>query len=253
MNACSVYWLLRASQLILDYDDRHSDLEHLTSAMTTIHQLERELQKAKERLSTALRALAPKHKGGEWEEYHAANQQVLGLERQIAAIKREEYAESLEFPVRWDVGAPMPHLLVNDYRALLCFLLNEPDPNWDGSYVNVVSVSETNSLALVEFKGCLAAKLGVPNDEVFHGHPLEGKGMEPYRAQLVMNSCWIRELETINSVHQSYNPKHWNDLNHYVFWFHDSTFECVAKSFAVDTYRESMTALLIRMVERLAS
>jgi len=38
-----------------------------------------------------------------------------------------------------------------------------------------------------------------------------------------------------------------------VFWFKDSTFECVAGAFTVTTRRTSMTALLGVMVERLMS
>lgn len=227
----------------------------LPAAMADFPDLDRRLARANDRLATATKALAPKHKGGEWQEYHAANQEVLSFQRQMAAANGDQYAEPLDFPVKWDVGAPLPHLLVNDYRALLSFLIHEPDPAWDGSYVTLKDPSsgQPESLALVEFKDCRSAKLGAPNDEVFHGHPLHGKGMEPYSAQRVVNSAWLRELEKINSVHSRYRPALWRDLNHYVFWFHDTTFECIAASFRVETYRESMKSMLSRMVERLNS
>ena len=61
----------------------------------------------------------------------------------------------------------------------------------------------------------------------------------------------IKDLEAINSVHRMYQPEHWKDLNHYVFWFHDSMFECVAMSFSVETYQESIPEMLTRMTERL--
>jgi hypothetical protein len=218
-----------------------------------VPELEQRLNAANARLTAANKALAPKHKGGEWEEYHAARNAVLDLERQIAAANGEEYAEPLDFPVKWDVGAPLPHLLVNDYRALLAFLLKEPDPNWDGSYMTLKGTQSeaAEPLALVEFDRCLSARLGAPNDEVFEGHPLHGKGMQGYTAQRVINSRWLKELEAINSVHRQYRPDFWRDLHHYVFWFHDSTFECVARSFRVATFRESWKAMLSRMVDRL--
>jgi hypothetical protein len=197
--------------------------------------------------------MAPKHKGGEWEEYWAADKDVLALERQVASAKGEEHAENIDFPVKWDAGAPMPHLFVNDYRALLAFLVHEPDPNWDGTYVTLKSPAseDADPLALVEFEHCVSAKLGAPNDEVFNGHPLNGKGLEAYGVQRVVNSRWLKELEAINSVHHMYRPESWRDLTHYIFWFHDKTFECVAQSFHVETYREPMKALLARMVDRL--
>ncbi|QDU25829.1 hypothetical protein ETAA8_09010 [Anatilimnocola aggregata] len=215
--------------------------------------LERELHIANERLDRAVKALAPKHKGGEREEYDAAHEEVLRLERAMSASRGDEYAETIPFAVKWDTGAPMPQLLVNDYRALLAFLVSEPDPNWDGSYVTVKAASAQlpEPLGLVEFENCVSAKLGAPNDEVIEGHPLNGKGLEPYRAQRVVNSRWLREIEAINSVHRMYRPESWHDLNHYVFWFHDSTFECIARSFRVETHRTSMKELLKVMLERL--
>ena len=180
---------------------------------------------------------------------------VLVLERELAAAKGEEYAVPLDFPVKWDAGCPLPHLLCNDYKALLAFIVRENKPGWDGSSVEIVSGRNEKSrpLALVEFPLCTAAKLGSPNDEVFDGHPLYGRGMDDYTAQRVMNSHWLAEIEAINKVHHCYNPAFWRERNHYVFWFHDTTFECIATSFTVGVYRESMAAMLARMCQRLLS
>jgi hypothetical protein len=116
-------------------------------------------------------------------------EETLRLQRLAAAAKGEEYAETIDFTVRWDFGAPLPHLFVNDSRALLAFFLSP-------------AAAEPESLALVEFKKCEAAKLGSPNDEVLGGHPLDGKGLDFYAAQRVINSRWLAEVERINSVHQ---------------------------------------------------
>jgi hypothetical protein len=184
-----------------------------------------------------------------------ADHEVLRRERLIAAAKGEEYAEPIEFPVMWSAGAPLPHLFVNDDRALLAFLLSEPDPAWDGTYSTAKSpaASEPQPLALVEFESCASAKIGSPNDEVFSGHPLEGKGLEAYAAQRVVNSRWLKEIERINSVHPMHRPSLWRDLQHFIFWFHDSTFECLAKSFTVEVHRVRMRDLLHQMVDRLIS
>ena len=223
--------------------------------MSDIQNLERLLNIAKERFRKATAALAPKHKGGEWEEYRAASKELLSLERNVAAANGEEYAEPCGFPLKWDSGAPMPHLMVNDNRALLAFLLSEPDPSWDGSYVTIKSPADEQPepLGLVEFKLCVSAKLGAPNDEVFVGHPLEGKGREAYGAQRVVNSQWLKETEQINSVHPMYRPNNWRNLNHFIFWFHDSTFECIAESYKVETHQTNMKVLLNMMIERLIS
>jgi hypothetical protein len=215
--------------------------------------LEERLAAAKARRDAAAKALAPRHKGGEWEEFRAAQQAVLVAERELAASRKEEHAVPLDFPVQWSTGAPLPHLLVNDQRALLIFLVHTPDPSWDGSYATMKDPAreDAESLALVEFKRCSSAKLGSPNDEVLEGHPLAGKGLEPYSAQLVKSSRWLAELQTINSVHRGYRPETWSKRNHYVLWFHDKTFECIAEGFDVELYECSIAELLAKACRRL--
>jgi hypothetical protein len=129
-----------------------------------------------DRLERAVQALAPKHKGGELEEFAAAQEALLEAERALAAAQNEPHAVPIEFPVQWDTGAPLPYLLQNDYRTFLVFFLRDVDPEWDGTYVNIRHAynPSPSNLAVVEFKRCICTKIGTPNDEVFHGHPLNG-------------------------------------------------------------------------------
>ncbi len=191
-------------------------------------------------------------KSGEWREAWA---ELLQAERELAASRNEEHAVPLEFPVRWDIGAPLPHLLVNDTHALLMFLVGSIDPAWDGTRVTAKDAASTGAeaLALVEFKRCVSAKLGSPNDEVFKGHRLAGKGLEAYSAQVVRNSKWLAEIEENNRVHTGYRPEAWRRLTHYVFWFHDDTFECIAESFSLEVHTCSFPDLLAEGCRRLVS
>ena len=77
--------------------------------------------------------------------------------------------------------------------------------------------------------------------------------MQGYTAQRVINSRFLKEIEAINSIHRQYQPDYWRTLNHYIFWFHDRTFECIARSFHVETHRESWKAMFVRMVDRLVA
>jgi hypothetical protein len=222
--------------------------------MEKIDEISERLQAAKQRVARARKALAPKHKGGEVEEFRSAQSELLGIERELAAAKGEEYAITIDFPVQWNTGAPCPHVVASEQKVFLIFLLNVPDPNWDGTYVTSVDPAalKTEALGLVEFELCTAFKMGSPNDEVFSGHPLHGKGLEGYRAQEVINSKWLKELEAINRVHPQYNPNSWKDLHHYVFWFHDTTFECVTYwSYKVEVFNESFPEIVARASKRL--
>ena len=221
----------------------------------SVHEIEQRMIVAKERLERAMQAARARLRADEQAEYWAADDAVLVLERELAAAKGDEHVVPLEFPVKWDAGCPLPHLLCNDWKALLTFIVRENKPGSDGSSVEVIGPADDKArpLALVEFTPCIAAKLGSPNDEVFDGHPLQGRGLEAYAAQQVINSRWLAEVEAINKVHHCYNPAFWRERNHYIFWFHDTTFECIAKSFKVEVHRESMAAMLARMCQRLLS
>jgi hypothetical protein len=93
--------------------------------------------------------------------------------------------------------------------------------------------------------------MGTPNDEVLHGHPLDGRGLHVYGAFSVENSCWIKELEAINSVHSQYSPDAWKGVKHFILCFHDSTFECVARGFKVEKWKASLPSMLAEVCRRL--
>jgi len=67
------------------------------------------------------------------------------------ADSKDIVVELAEVP-KPDIGAPTPTLVSDDCHLFLAYYLSEPDPNWDGSYVNVVSrESEGLGIALIEF------------------------------------------------------------------------------------------------------
>ena len=148
-----------------------------------------------------------------------------------------------------DVGAPLPLVLASDYRLLLVYLLQETPEGWDGTQVpRIVSPqSEDMPVAVVEFRHPHAHIFGPPNDEAFSGHPLSERGLSPYGAYIVEDSSWIRALERMNSVHEHHRPERFWRLTHYVFAFHDSTFECAADSFSIVLHRGSMREIVAAM------
>lgn len=218
-------------------------------------ELERLLAAARQRVSGSLASLRGRFGNEAWDAYHRAYADLLTLERRLAAARGEPHATPLDFPVKWDTGAPLPHVICDDGRTFLVFLVSTIDPHWDGTYATVKDPADTapEPLALVEFRRCVSVKLGAPNDEVLSGHPLDGRGLEPYTAQVVVNSPWLAELQRINSVHPGYRPERWTRLNHYVFWFHDSTFECVAEGWSVEVHHESFANMLARACARLTA
>ena len=150
-------------------------------------------------------------------------------------------------------GAPMPIVLADECRVLLAYLVQEREIWQHGPTDRLTSPdSADESAALVEFLLPRAHLFGSPNDEALHGHPLHERGLLPYGAYEVRHSSWVRSLERMNRVHSAHDPARFARLRHYVFTFHDSTFECVAEGLAVSRHDESRQRLLAEMQRRLA-
>ena len=150
------------------------------------------------------------------------------------------------------VGATLPLVLSDEFKILLAYIVQDTPPYWDGSHVRVIDPSTSGEpLALVEFSAYSSFMFGAPNDEAFAGHPLATRGLHPYGAFQIENSSWIRQLEQMNSVHPYHKHERFERLKHFVFAFHDSTFECVATDFTVSEHEGSLESLLHVMRSRL--
>lgn len=154
-------------------------------------------------------------------------------------------AERTDLP-QSSVGAPCPVVLSGEHFLHLAYYLEQREEGWDGLTVRVVGEhSGGEPCALVRFAHAAAHMFGPPNDEAFAGHPLSGRGLEPYAVFEVKNSSWIRTLERMNSVHPCHQPVRFAKYKHFIFAFHDSVFECVAEGFELSVHRGSVSGVLL--------
>ena len=151
------------------------------------------------------------------------------------------------------VGAPLPIILSNEHKLYLAYYLQNTPPDWNGKTVRVEDSETEDYIALVEFEKYESFMFGSPNDEAFHGHPLANRGLEPYTVFEIENSSWLRNLEKMNSVHPYHKPEKFEKLKHFVFAFHDSTFECIAENFNISISKGSIKSVLEEMKEKLHS
>jgi len=146
-------------------------------------------------------------------------------------------------------GAPLPHVFADEGRLLIAYVVNVPDPAFDGR--NPRSVSATTgrqSVAILTADPYLAVQFGPPNDEAIGGHRLHQLGLEPYSAFEVRNSSWTATLEKANRVHPSHMPELFSDYRHVILTFHDSTIEFIARDFSVSLREGSVLAALMEAV-----
>jgi hypothetical protein len=133
-----------------------------------------------------------------------------------------------------DTGAPLPILMQTEQGCCLAYLCRS-------------AKAAAESVAIINFEDTLASYFGEPNDEALAGHPLYDRGLSSYSAFEVTGSSWIRALENANRAHRLHSPESYAGLRHFIWTFHDSTFECVASDYGVETIRGSIESAVSRL------
>lgn len=150
------------------------------------------------------------------------------------------------------IGAPMPFVMGDEFRVVVAYYMESREPDWDGTSVRIQdAVTSDEPIALVCFNHSVVHMFGPPNDEAFEGHPLATRGLHPYGAFQIEKSSWVRQLETMNSVHPNHKPESFWQLRHLVLAFHDSTFECICRDFDVRTRQGSLASTVAEMADML--
>ena len=162
-------------------------------------------------------------------------------------VDRHDSVVELDGVPQSSPGAPMPVVVASE-RVLQVAYLVHAEPDWnDPSSIDDLEGPEP--CALVRFERPYAWMHGPPNDEAMRGHPLASRGLTAYGAFRVERSSWVRLAERRNRVHASHDPSRFEALRHYVFTFHDSTFECLARGFDATELDGPMSRVLHEMAE----
>jgi hypothetical protein len=119
-----------------------------------------------------------------------------------------------------DSGAPCPIVFAEEHKLVLSYWGRDESPYQLATAPRI----------FVQFGQPRMHLLGPPGDEAIDGHPLAQRGLYPGGAFRVNHSSLVRALARMDSVHRCHDPLAYQSLVHYVFTFHDSTFECVARS-----------------------
>lgn len=147
-----------------------------------------------------------------------------------------------------EAGAPVPVVLASEFRIFLAYVVSEPLPQGRN---NSFQLNTNDSIAQIEFIRPWAHMFGPPSDEIIEGHPLAGRGLEPYGTFEVHNSSWIRSLVEMNAVHSRHDPSQFANDRHFIFTFHDTTFECIATEIRTSVHVGSMRSAIEAMTTQL--
>lgn len=118
-------------------------------------------------------------------------------------------------------GAPCPILFAEEHALVLSYWISDAPP-----------YHPTKApIAIVRFNRPYWHQFGPPGKEAIESHPLSSRGLFPCAVFRVDGSSLVRRLARMDSVHPCLKPEIFDKLAHYIFTFHDSTFECVAEGF----------------------
>ena len=120
----------------------------------------------------------------------------------------------LEIPLAIDPGGTMPEITADEHNLKVSFFL-----------------LDSNDRGLLNFNSVLQFTFGYPNEEAISGHRYARFGLLPFNFVEIINSEIIDNIRKANRVHPYHNDKHFSDYRHFVFPFHDTTLEVVAKSY----------------------
>ncbi len=166
--------------------------------------------------------------------------------------EQDELIEIQDLP-QSSIGAPIPMIACDEHALLLAYYIENVPDDWDGTSVRVVGPdSNDETVALLKFEWCYAHMFGPPNDEAYTGHPLADRGLAPYSVFEVRNSSWIRLAERRNAVHPYHKPECFlENKRHFIFFFHDSTYECIAKSYSFELLQGSVKGVLTDAIQNI--
>ncbi len=126
--------------------------------------------------------------------------------------------KELDLSFEMDVGAPNPMIFSDESDLLVLFY---------------VSGQKDTEMTLALFRNYASYKFGLPREDCIPNHPLYKYGLERFGFFEAGDSSWIKEIKKINKEDHAFSKEYFDNLKHYIFTFHDSTFECVSKDFSI--------------------
>ena len=143
------------------------------------------------------------------------------------------------------VRTPCPMVLAGVHHLHLAYYVQNMSAGRNTTIFRKLKERTTGQpVALVEFARVYAHMFGPPNADAFRGHPLVERGLEPYGIYEIWESSWLRGLVRMNAMHPAHRPEQFAAYHHFVFAFHDTTFECIAKSFKDTVHTGSVAEVL---------
>lgn len=146
--------------------------------------------------------------------------------------------EFIKQNIGWDAepNAPMPKIEIdkNTYNLTLSFYLN--------AFIH--DDVDEEDIGILEFSNCHKYRLGATNDEGFYRGQcrFSKSGIIWGDFYKMVDTDWRNDFPKDEVVIDNYLKDN-QDLHHYLFYFRDNTFECIAASYSFTIKREQVGKL----------
>ena len=132
--------------------------------------------------------------------------------------------EFIKINENWNAepNAPMPTININCSNLKLSFYLNS----------FMFNEFDEDDIGIIEFYNCRQYRLGPPNDDGFYIHNqcrYKKYGVKWGEFYLIKDSDWHTNFPEPVYIDTTIDIQR---LNHYLFYFRDETFECVAEKYS---------------------
>lgn len=134
-------------------------------------------------------------------------------------------------------GAPVPVVMSDEYKLNLFYYYNKIFSESISEMPIERNSSVDKGIAVLIFKNHIIYKFGYPNAEILQSHPYYNLGLESYNLYEVVESDWVKEIETMNKLHPFHNPIRFKMYRHFIITFEDSTFECIAQGLELSFFQ----------------
>jgi hypothetical protein len=169
-----------------------------------------------------------------------AKEELAKAQRALAEAKEEEFAIPYDIGLLPDPGVSDAVVLQTEYITILIFRVSRRTLDLAG---------HSAGYGIVHIERCSLTKFGSPNDEALPGHHLYSKGLSYYGIYEVRNSLWVRNATEINRVSFPRTPD--SDQKHFIFTFHDSTFECICRDLRISLSNQPFSEILLAATKEL--
>ena len=134
-------------------------------------------------------------------------------------------------------GAPEPFVFSDEHNLEIIYSISPPASERIGGKYEALTEEDGEDIAALRFTRCLQHKFGYPNEEAISGHPLWSHGLEYCACTELQGSDWLAEITKQNEVHARHKESMFSSYRHFIFPFHDTTFECLAEGYEVRIYK----------------